>query len=82
MKRWSGYLQLVLNLTLCQGIYDFSYFLLPFFYNKIGRILFEFISTFGGISSTLWCNVIVFVTCKIVITLRSVNILEQVTLFY
>jgi hypothetical protein len=78
MKRWNGYLQLVLNLTISQGIYDISYFLLPFFHLKIPRILFEFLSTFGGISSTLWCNIIIYVTWKIVITLHSVNILQQV----
>lgn len=77
MKKWNGYLQLVLNLTISQGIYDLSYFLLPFFYNSYCRVIFEFISTYGGISSTLWCNVIVFITCQIVISLRSVNILEQ-----
>jgi hypothetical protein len=81
MKRWSGYLQLVLDLTICQGIYDLSYFLLPFFDIKSARILYELTSTFGGISSTLWCNVIVYVTWKIVISLRSVNILEQVQTF-
>jgi hypothetical protein len=78
MKRWNGYLQLVLNLTISQGIYDLSYFLLPFFHLKIPRIFFELLSTFGGISSTLWCNVIIFVTWKIVITLYSVNIIQQV----
>lgn len=78
LGKWNGYLLLVLSLTICQAIYDIGFFTLPWYTTPSGRVLYSLFSAFGGISSTLWSNVIMLVTCKIVVNLKSVNIMDQV----
>jgi hypothetical protein len=72
--RYNGYIQLVASLTFCQLIYDLGFFLLPWYGTYYGRICYGVINMWGGIASSLWSNILIFVTCQIIFTSRSVDI--------
>jgi hypothetical protein len=74
ISKFNGYIQLVASLTFCQLIYDLGFFLLPWYDTFYGRICYGVINMWGGISSSLWSNVLIFVTCQIIFTSRSVDI--------
>lgn len=78
LGKWNGYLLLVSSLTVCQAVYDFSLLFSPWYSLMPTRIIYSILSTFGGISATLWSNVIIIVTCRIVLTLHSVEIIKRV----
>lgn len=78
LKKWNGYLLLVCSLTVCQAIYDIGFLLLPWYSIAFARVLYFFLSTLGGLTATLWSNVIILLLCRIVYTLDSTNILKQV----
>ena len=75
--KWNGYIQLVVSLTACQIIYDLSFFFLPVPFTW-GEYIYLFLNTFGGLSSALWSNIIIIVTARIVIRLRTVDTLKRV----
>ena len=54
LKRWNGYLRLVNSLTICQAIYDISFFLILGYSYYPCRVVYELLHTFGGIASSLW----------------------------
>ena len=78
LKKWNGYIQLVVSLTVCQIIYDISFFFLPVS-PTWGQYLYVFLNTLGGLTSSLWSNVIILVTARIVIRLRTVDTLKKVS---
>ena len=77
LAKWNGYIQLVVSLTVCQIIYDISFFFLPLTATW-GRYFYVCLNTFGGLTSSLWSNVIIMVTARIVILLRTVDTLKLV----
>ena len=77
LQKWNGYIQLVVSLTVCQIIYDISFFFLPII-SLWGQYLYVFFNTLGGLTSSLWSNVIILVTARIVIRLRTVDTLKKV----
>lgn len=79
LAKWNGYIQLVVSLTVCQIIYDISFFFLPLD-ETWGQYLYVFLNTFGGLTSSLWSNVIIMVTARIVIRLRTVDTLKLVSM--
>jgi hypothetical protein len=72
-----GYHSLVLSLTLCQIIYNISFYFLLYYDSIPGRILYGVLNIWGGISSSLWSNILIFVVYQIVSTLQSVNIKDN-----
>ena len=80
LKKWNGYIQLVVSLTVCQIIYDISFFFLPLS-TMWGEYIYVFLNTFGGLASSLWSNVIILVTARIVILLRTVDTLKLVNCY-
>jgi hypothetical protein len=78
LGKWNGYLHLVSSLTVAQGIYDLGFLFIPLYEYIYGRYLYEFCATFGGVSSTIWSNIIMLVTCQIVTTLRSIETEKKV----
>lgn len=74
MNRWNGYMLLIFNLTLCQSVYDVSFYLLLAFRNKSCFGIHKFLSMAAGLSVTLWTNVISVVLYYIIIYLKSFNI--------
>ena len=74
----NGYMHLVMSLTACQVVYDIGFYFFLCYDLKIGVILFNFFNTWGGVASALWSNIIILVTCHIIINLRSINIEKKV----
>ena len=78
LNKWNGYLLLVASLTVAQGLYDIGFFFLPFYSNELAKHIYYFVSTVGGLTATLWSNVLIFVIYEIVVTLHSVHVMERV----
>lgn len=76
LDKWNGYIQLVVSLTACQILYDISFFFLPLV-STWGDFVYLFLNTLGGLTSSLWSNVIIIVTARIVIRLRTVDTLKK-----
>jgi heme exporter protein D len=78
LNKWNGYLLLVASLTVSQSIYDISFLLLPFY--NIGSVkrTYYFLSTVGGLTATIWSNVLVLLIFEIVLSLRSVDVMKRV----
>lgn len=74
----NGYMRLVVSLTACQIVYDIGFYFFLWYHVKIGIILFNFLNTWGGCASALWSNVIILVTCHIIVKLRSIDIETKV----
>lgn len=77
LKKWNGYIQLVVSLTACQMIYDVGFYPLLWFGYIEGQIAYAVLNTWGGLTSTLWSNVIILVTCRIVVELRTIDIIKK-----
>jgi hypothetical protein len=78
LQKWNGYLLLVASLTVAQGIYDIGFFFLPFYSDGVAKHFYFFLSTVGGLTATLWSNVLIIVIFEIVSSLHSVNVMERV----
>lgn len=82
MGRWNGFLLLITSMTICQLIYDSIIILIPL------SILYDiydwvtFISTFGGLASTLWTNVIACVVLYIVFYHTTVDIFNRYSYYF
>lgn len=75
-EKMSGYLLLVLSLTISQMIYDFSFFFnVAYSIPSMYRIS-VFLSTFGGIATSLWSNCISVVISWVVIYCKSFPVFE------
>jgi hypothetical protein len=58
MLKWNGYLVLIYSMTVCELLYDSTFFLLIGYHNhNVYRVL-SILFTFGGLSVTLWSNVL------------------------
>lgn len=78
LNKINGYISLVISLTKCQIVYDFGFYFFLCYNKRYGRVLFTFFNTWGGLSTTLWSNVIILITCYIIVKLRSINIENKV----
>ena len=71
LDKWNGYMRVIWSLTICQIIYDVSFFFFVAFYvggeKNIGYEFSIFLSTFGGLAVTLWTNALIFVVLYMVV---------------
>jgi hypothetical protein len=81
LKKWNGYIQLVVSLTVCQIVYDVGFLPLLWFGFIEGQIAYAILNTWGGLTSTLWSNVIILVTCRIVVELRTIDIMKKYNIY-
>jgi hypothetical protein len=58
MSKWNGYLVLIFSMTICELIYDCTFFLLIGYHNNIVFKLVSFVFAFSGLSVALWSNVL------------------------
>jgi hypothetical protein len=79
-KKSNGYMSLVMSLTACQVVYDIGFYFFLWYDLRIGEILFSFFNTWGGVASALWSNIIILVTCHIILNLRSIDLEKKVSL--
>ena len=66
-KKWNGYLLLLTSMSLCQIIYDVSFYL--YFGNNFSRelyVVFHALQGLGGLSVAIWTNVLSFVVFYVV----------------
>ena len=82
LNKWNGYMQLVVSLTCCQIVYDIGFYPLIWFNHVEGKIAYIALNTWGGLTSTLWSNVIILVTCRIVVELRTIDIVKRCRYYY
>jgi hypothetical protein len=79
LRKSNGYMHLVMSLTACQVVYDIGFYFFLCYHLNIGVILFNFFNTWGGVASALWSNIIILVTCHIILNLRSIDIEKKVS---
>lgn len=81
MKRRNGYLLLIFNVTICQFLYDITFFMIPFYKIDIVMECVVLISTFSGLAVALWTNVISIILYNIVEYLHSFDIYGSYMMF-
>lgn len=81
MKRRNGYLLLIFNVTVCQLMYDITFFLIPFYKFDIAMECVVLLSTFSGLAVALWTNVISIILYNIVEYLHSFDIYGSYVMF-
>lgn len=79
-KKWTGYLLLLLSLTLSQILYDINYIM------RISRtpdicLLSFFLDIWGGLGLSFWTNILAFVVAYTVLASASVKIFHHYALF-
>ena len=74
----NAYLLLVASLTLSQAMYDVGFLFLPFYSDGETKRTYYFLSTFGGLMSSLWTNALVLFVCENVITMRVIHVNDRV----
>jgi len=70
----SGYLRLIYSLAVMQLIYDIGLLNVCLYWIPASRAIESFSTTFGGMGSNLWSNVISIVVVHIVVRLKSFDI--------
>jgi hypothetical protein len=76
IKRWNGFMVLIYTMTICNMFYD-SFFL---FYVQDNSFTYEveiFLGSYGGLSVTIWTNVISFILFYTITTLQTVDIYKN-----
>jgi hypothetical protein len=74
MNKWNGYLALIWSVEICQLFYDASFALYNIKYRRI-HALWTGIQFFGGLSSSVWTNILSFVVLYVVFKMSSFDIL-------
>lgn len=74
LRKFSGYLVLVYSMTVCQIIYDLSFFFFSGYQIKTVYSVIQFLTCFGGISVAIWTNILSGVVLYISMYFKSVEI--------
>lgn len=82
MGKWNGYLALITLMTTCQLVYDSAFFFVVDPENSICLYINIFLTSFGGLSVTIWTNIISGVVFYIVHTLKTVNVFQNFTYIF
>lgn len=80
--KWNGYLQLISSMTVCQILYDSAFFFVVGYKQTVCVDLNLFLTSFGGLSVTVWTNIISTVVVHIVLTLKTVNISKNYWVYF
>ncbi len=80
MRVWNGYLLLITSMTAFQVLYDINYILgaVPTY---AACATWNFLDILGGLSVTLWTNIISFIVMFVVMKIRSFNIFRNYKYF-
>ena len=76
MRRWNGYIQLIIMLTAAQTIYDISIIIIPIPSPHIFQA-YVFLRCFSGLVATLFTNIISYVVVYIVLSMKLFHITEN-----
>lgn len=79
--QWNGYHMIIFSLTLAQILYDINYMLgvLP---GSAACNAWQFLDVVGGLSTTLWSNVLGGCVLHVAIRIKSANIEKRYPLFF
>ena len=78
MKKWNGYLAIITTLCYCQIIYDLSFSLhISADDDNFLIALWNSLQFFGGISVSIWTNILAFVILRVVVNMKSTDILKN-----
>jgi hypothetical protein len=82
LGKLNGYLILVYSMTVCQIIYDLSFFFFPGYKVRGVFSVIQVLTSFGGISVAIWTNVLSGVVLYISIFHRSIDIWTYYKYFF
>lgn len=81
MRILNGYFAIIASMTVCQMTYEFN-FILGVLPGYVNCILYNMLDVFGGLSFSLWSNVLSYVVLYIVVNIRSIDIAGQYKYFF
>ena len=70
LTKFNGYLLLILSMACCQILYDLNY-MLGISYSYSGCMAWHFLDILGGLSVSLWTNILSFIVYYIVTFIKS-----------
>ena len=77
MNKWNGYIAIILHMCILQFMYDAVCPIRTATYGPAFQFTVTGIKFFSGISSTLWCNVLVFTILRVILTGKALDILQN-----
>jgi hypothetical protein len=78
MKKWNGYLAIIVNMCFCQMVYDVSFTLHISTNNGDAVVaLWNACQFFGGLSVSLWTNILATIIFRVVYFRRSTDIIKN-----
>lgn len=78
MKKWNGYLAIITAMCYCQIVYDLSFALhISANDGNWSIAIWNSLQFFGGISVSSWTNILAFVILRVVVNLKSTDILKN-----
>lgn len=81
MGKWNGHILLLLSTVLCQITYDWNYMLGPV-RNYNACIVWHFLDIVGGLSVSIWTNIVSFIIGYIVYEAESIDIFKNYPIFF
>ena len=77
MKKWNGYISIILHMCILQSMYDAVFPIRTATYGPAFQFTVTGIKFFSGISSTLWSNVLVLTILRVILTGKALDILQN-----
>lgn len=78
MKKWNGYLAIITAMCYCQIIYDITFALhISVDDNSTEVAIWNAFQFFGGISVSIWTNILAVVVLRVVVSMQSTDILKN-----
>jgi hypothetical protein len=81
LGKFSGYLVIVASMTLCQIVYDVSFFFFPGYRLESIYSVIQIFTSFGGISVAIWTNILSVIVLHISVFHRPIDIWAYYKLF-
>lgn len=81
MNRWNGYHIIIGNMTFSQLLYDVNY-MLGIVPGSVACHTWRFLDVFGGLSCTLWSNILGFCVMYVAIRIKSAEIVKRFWHFF
>lgn len=78
MKKWNGFLAVITSMCCCQIVYDVSFALhISANDGSTAIAVWAALQFFGGISVSVWTNILAFVVLRVVVSLKSTDIMKN-----
>jgi hypothetical protein len=82
MPKWNGYLVLVFSMTVCELIYDSTFFLMLGYHNRYVFHVISFLFGFGGLSVAFWSNILSGILLYLVTVFTPMDIWKHYWKFF